>query len=73
MEEVFFTVSETAQILQVLNFVGSGKHHMEIGCVDHLSPALIHPDFLINSLAARTVSVPAGIIADLYMAAIRTL
>ena len=53
--------------------MGSGKHHMEIGRVDHLSPALIHPDFLINSLAARTVSVPAGIIADLYMAAIRTL
>lgn len=49
------------------------KHYMKIGGVNDLSPAFIHPDLFVYSLAARTVTITAGIIMDLYMPTIRTL
>lgn len=50
-----------------------GKHHMKVRSVNDLRPALIHPDFLLHSLAAGTVTVAAGILVDFYMPAVRTL
>ena len=50
-----------------------GKDHMKIRRVDDLSPAFIHPDFLLYSLTVRTIAVTAGIIVELQMSAIRAL
>lgn len=49
------------------------KYHMKVGGVNDLSPAFIHPDLFVYSLAVRTVTVTAGIIMELYMPTIRTL
>lgn len=49
------------------------KYHMKIGGIDHLSPAFIHPDFLIYGLAVWAVTVTAGVVMELRMAAVRAL
>lgn len=49
-----------------------GKYYMKIRSVNHLCPAFVNPDFFQDSLAVRTVAVPAGIIVKFSMAAIKT-
>lgn len=56
-------------INQGIEFMGEGKHHMEVGGVNDFRPAFIHPDFFEDCLAAGTVPVPAGIIMELHAAA----
>lgn len=48
------------------------EYHMEVGSINDLGPALVHPDFLIDSLAVRAAAVPAGIVMELQVSAIRT-
>lgn len=45
------------------------KYHMEIRRVNDLSPALIHPEFLLHSLTVGAVTVAAGIIVKFNMTA----
>ena len=67
VEELLITVN------QGIEFMGKGKYHMEVRGIDDLSPALIHPDFLLHSLAVRAVTVTAGIIMDFHVSTVRTL
>ncbi len=46
---------------------------MEIRGIDYLCPAFIYPEFLIDSLAVRAAAVPAGIIVEFYVPAVRAL
>ena len=55
---------------QGVQFMGQGKDHMEIGCVDHFRAAAVHPQFLFHSLTVRAVPVPAGIIVEQGKAAV---
>ena len=45
---------------------------MKIGRINNLRPAFIDPDFFEDGLTAGTVAVPAGVIVDFQMAAVRT-
>ncbi len=49
------------------------KYHMKIRGIDYLCPALIHPEFLIDSLAVGAAAVFAGIVVDLCIAAVGAL
>ena len=49
------------------------EDYMEIRGVDHFGPAFVHPDFLFDGLAAGAAAAAAGIIVDLYMAALCAL
>ena len=57
---------------QGIQFMRKGEDHMKIGRINNLRPAFIDPDFFEDSLTAGTVAVPAGIIVDFQMAAVRT-
>ena len=46
---------------------------MKIGGINYLSPAFICPYLPINRLAVRAVTVPAGIIMEFGMSAVRAL
>lgn len=59
-------------IKQRVHFMWNGKYHMKIGGVNDLCPALIHPDFFLESLTVRAVTVTAGIIVDFRMSAFLT-
>lgn len=48
-----------------------GKDHMEVRGIDYFGTAFIHPDFFINGLAIRTVTVTAGIIVYFGMPTFR--
>ncbi len=48
------------------------EYHMEVGGIDDFRPAFVHPDLLIHSLTVGAVTVAAGIVVDLGMAAIGT-
>ena len=67
VKKLLVTVKERVQ------FVRKGEHHMEIGRVDNLRPASVHPDLLLDGLAFGTVTVPARIIVEIYVSAVRTL
>lgn len=67
IEEFLVTVNEGVKLM------GKGKDHMEIRRVNDLGPALVHPDFFLNSLTVGAVTVAAGVIMDLDMSAVRTL
>jgi len=60
-------------VKQGIEIMWECKYHMEIRGIDHLCPAFVYPDFLIDSLAARTAAVSAGIIVELDMPAVRAL
>lgn len=45
---------------------------MEVGGIYDFRPAFVHPDLLIHSLTVGAVTVAAGIVVDLGMAAIGT-
>lgn len=59
-------------IEQRIEFMGQGKNDMEVRGIDDLSPAIIDPEFFLNSLAVRAVTVTAGIIVYFSMAAVGT-
>lgn len=67
IEELLVTVDQGVQ------FMGECEYHMEVRSINDLSPALVHPDLLLDCLAAGTVPVAAGIIMGFQMAAVRTL
>ena len=48
-----------------------GKDHMEVGGVNNLGPAPVHPEFLLDGLAVRAAAVAAGIIMGLQVSAVR--
>lgn len=49
------------------------KDHMKVRGVDDFSSALVHPDFFVDGLTVRAVTVTAGIIVELQMATVLTL
>lgn len=55
-----------------IEFMGQGKNDMEVRGIDDFGTPLIHPDFLIDSLAVRAVTVSAGIIVDFGISAVGT-
>lgn len=67
IEVLLVTVNEAVQ------FMRKCKDHMEIRRIDHFGPALIHPDFLIYSLAVGTVAVAAGIVMEFCISAVGAL
>lgn len=52
--------------------MGQGKDHMKIRGINDFRPAIIHPDFLADSLAVWAVPVAAGIIMGFCMPAFGT-
>ena len=66
IQKLLVTVNERIQ------FMRKSKYHMEIRRVNDLSPALIHPDFLLHSLTVGAVTVAAGIIVKFNMTAFWT-
>ena len=59
-------------IKQGVEFMGQGKNDMEVRGIDDFGTPPIHPDFLIDSLAVRAVTVSAGIIVDFGISAVGT-
>ena len=57
---------------QRIQFMWKSEYHMEVGGIYDFRPAFVHPELLIHSLAVGTVTVAAGIVVDLGMAAIGT-
>lgn len=55
-----------------IEFMGQGKDHMEVRCVNDFCPAFIHPNLLGNSLTVRTVTVTAGVVMEFHMSAVHT-
>ena len=53
--------------------MGKGENHMEVGGVDDFRPALIYPEFLIDSLAVGAAAAVAGIIVEFHMPTVRAL
>lgn len=56
-----------------IQFMREREHHMEIGGIDDLGPAFVHPDLLLGCLAVWAVTVAAGIIVYFQVSAFRTL
>ena len=50
--------------------MGTGENDMEVGGTNNFSPAFIHPDFFLHSLAVRAVTVFTGIIVKFGMSAV---
>jgi len=67
VEKVLVAVNERVQ------FMREGEDHMEIGGVNNLGPALVHPDFLKYGLAVGAVSVAAGIVVEVHVPALGAL
>lgn len=67
VQELLVAVNKRVQLM------GKSKDHMKVRGVHGLSPALIHPNLLKDSLTVRTVAVTAGVIVGFQMSAIRTL
>ena len=57
---------------QRIQFMRKSEYHMEVGGIYDFRPAFVHPDLLIHSLTVGAVTVAAGIVVDLGMAAIGT-
>ena len=49
------------------------KDDMKVRRIDHFCSAFVYPKFLFNSLTVRTVSVAAGVIVKIQVAAIQAL
>lgn len=49
------------------------KYYMKVRGIDHFCSTLVCPYFFIDSLAAGTVAVTAGVIVKIRMTAFRTL
>ena len=60
-------------VKQGIQFMRKRKDHMKVRGVDDFSPALVHPDFFVDGLTVRAVTVTAGIIVELQMATVLTL
>ena len=56
-----------------IQFMRKSKYHMEIGRVNDLSPAFVHPDLFEDALTFGAASVTAGIVMEFYVSAVRTL
>ena len=56
---------------QRIQFMRKSEYHMEVGGIYDFRPAFVHPDLLIHGLTVGAVTVAAGIVVDLGMAAIR--
>ncbi len=67
IEELLVAINQGIELMRKC------KHHMEIRGIDHLRPAFIYPEFLIDSLTIRAAAVPAGIIVEFNVPAVRTL
>lgn len=67
VEKLLVAIKERVQLMW------EGKHHMKVWGVNDLGPALIHPEFLQDSLTVGTVAVAAGIVMEFEMAAVGTL
>ena len=57
---------------QRIQFMWKSEYHMEVGGIYDFRPAFVHPELLIHSLAAGTVTVAAGIVVEFGMSAIGT-
>ena len=53
-----------------VQFMGEGKDHMEVRCVNDLGSAPVHPDLLLDGLTAGAAAAAAGIIMGLQMSAV---
>ena len=53
-----------------IQFCRNGKHDMEIRGINDFGAAAVYPDLLLDSLAVRAISVPAGTGMDLRVAAV---
>lgn len=51
--------------------MGQCERHMEVRGVNDFRPAFVHSDFFLDGLAARAVTVAAGIVVELHMPAVR--
>ena len=58
VQELLVAVNERIELMW------KGKYHMEVGSVNDLSPAFIHPDFFQDTLAFGAVPVAAGIVVE---------
>ena len=67
VKQALVGVKERVQLMR------EGENHVKIGGIDHLGPAFIDPEFLIDGLAVGAATAAAGRVVDLYMAALRTL
>lgn len=67
IEKLLVTVEQRVELMWKC------KDHMEIGRVNDFCPAFIHPDLLIYRLAVRAVTVPAGIVVEFKVPAVRAL
>lgn len=52
--------------------MGKGKYHMEVGGIDYLSPAFIHPKFFLDGLTVGAVPVFTGTAVDFGMSTVLT-
>ena len=49
------------------------EYYMEIRCINDFSPAFVDPNLFVDSLTTGAVPVPAGIVMELQMSAVRAL
>ena len=54
-----------------IEFMRQCEYHMEVGSIDHLGPAFVHPELFLHSLAVGAVTVAAGTVVELHMPAVR--
>lgn len=59
-------------INQGVQFMRECKNHMEVRGVYDFRPAFVHPDFFHDRLTVGAVPVPAGVVMDFGMPAVRT-
>ena len=60
-------------VKQGIEFMWKGKNYMEVRSINDLCPAFVYPDFFIDSLTVRAVTIPAGIVVEFKVPAVRTL
>lgn len=58
---------------QRVEFMRECKDHMEVRRVNDFRPSFIHPDLLVYCLTVGAVTVPAGIVVELQVPAVRAL
>lgn len=64
---------ELVAVEQWIQLMGKRKNHVEVRRVNDLSPAFVHPDFLIDRLAAGAIAVFAGIVVEFQVSAVWAL
>lgn len=60
-------------VKQGIEFMRKGKNYKEVRSINDLCPVFVYPDFFIDSLAVRTVTVAAGIIMKIQISAVWAL